>query len=276
MMSDWSGGFIEWIEEDRAYLSVVFSWQMQKAYQRAIWLSNLGYEIRVGGPAIDMRPDYMRGVAKSGGKTDALSRHNPNATFTSRGCPRRCEFCVVPKIEGGLVELDDWPIRPTICDNNLLACSKRHFDAVIDKLKGLNDIDFNQGLDARLLTNHHADRLSELDTKHIRLAWDNINSERFFLRALQRLMDAGFKQSHVRVYVLIGFDDTPDDALYRLETIKKLGARPAPMRYQPLDAVKRNSYVGSNWTERELKTFVRYWFRQKWLEHVPFEEYKVR
>lgn len=273
-MTNWSGGLVEWTEGTTAFLSVVFSWQLSDAYQRAAWFKAQGYTVRAGGPAVDMRPDYLADVAKVGGKIDALPRHNPEATFTSRGCPRKCDFCIVPKIEGELIELDDWLVRPIVCDNNLLACSQSHFDDVIDKLKGLKDVDFNQGLDARLLTDHHAHRLIELETKYVRLAWDDINSERFFLRALQRLMNVGFKPAHIRVYVLIGFNDTPDDALYRLETIKKLGAYPAPMRYQPLNADKRNSYIGPNWTERKLKTFVRYWFRQKWLAHIPFEEYR--
>ena len=276
-MSDfgnWQRGIVEWTEGNVAFLSVVFSWQLQEAYQRAVWLRQQGYYVRAGGPAVDLNPDMMRGVAVTVGKADALPRHNPDATFTSRGCPRKCLFCAVPRIEGDLVELDDWEVKPIVCDNNLLACSQAHFDDVIDKLRPIHGVDFNQGLDARLLLDYHARRLTELDLKCVRLAWDHTRDEKQFLTAFQKLRRVGFPARAIRVYVLIGFDDTPDDALYRLETIKALGSWPNPMRYQPLDAQVRNDYVAPGWTERELRRFARYWSRLRWLGGIPFEEYR--
>lgn len=211
------------------------------------------------------------------GSVDALSHHNPDATFTSRGCIRNCSFCLVPKIEGKLVELDNWKVRPIICDNNLLATSTSHFDNVIDlllenKLKG---IDFNQGLDARILTEHHAQRFSELPKDTIiRLAWDNIATEQLYMQAFDRLVSAGIKTAQIRTYVLIGYKDTPEDARYRLEKIRKLGALPNPMRYQPLDAPKRNSYVGENWTNDLLTRYMRYWSNLKITGAFSFDEYR--
>ncbi len=169
----WSGGLTEWIEDDMAYLSVVFSWRLHEAYQRVLFLRAQGLRVRLGGGAVTLNSQMFDGIAELGGQVNALQYHNPNATFTSRGCIRKCPFCAVPKIEGALVELDDWELKPLICDNNFLACSRKHFDRVIDRLKPLKDVDFNQGLDARLLTNYHASRLAELDSKCIRFAWDD-------------------------------------------------------------------------------------------------------
>jgi hypothetical protein len=154
----WRGGFAEWTEDHTAYLSVPFTWSLPAVYQRAAWLRAEGYRVRAGGPAVSLMPGYLADVAEIGGEVDALPHHNPEATFTSRGCPRRCPFCAVPRIEGELRELDDWPARPIVCDNNLLACSRAHFDRVVDRLKPLAGVDFNQGLDARLLTAYHAER----------------------------------------------------------------------------------------------------------------------
>ena len=272
--SGWKhGGLAEWIEGDAAYLSVVFSWQKQTAFQRAIWLRAQGYTVLVGGPAADYDPEFFRGVGYQSGGIDALSRHNPNATSTSRGCPRRCSFCTVPIIEGALVELDDWPVRPIICDNNLLACSRAHFDRVIDRLLPVPQVDFNQGLDARLLTDHHAGRLAELDLYLVRLAWDDTKGKRQFMAALYKLWAAGIPKAKIRVYVLIGFDDTPEDALYRLKAIWNLGIMPNPMRYQPLDATRRNQYVAPGWTERELKRYMRYWSNLRHVGSIPFAEF---
>lgn len=224
-------------------------------------------------PAVQLNRDFLAGVAllEAPEKVNALPRHNPQATFTSRGCIRKCPFCAVPTLEGDLVELDDWPIKPIVCDNNLLACSTRHFDSVIDKLKTVQEVDFNQGLDARLLTPHHAERIAEPDLKFVRLAWDSTKTESRFMRAFQILREAGIAKKKIRVYILFGYDDTPEDALYRLRTVQDLGIRPNPMRYQPLKAATKNSFVGPAWTEHLLKKYARYWSRLKWFEHIPFE-----
>lgn len=275
-MSNWhSKGLAEWVEDNTAYLSVVFSWKLPEAYQKAIWYAAQGYHVRAGGPAVILNPEYLMDVAEVGGEVDALQHHNPNATFTSRGCIRKCPFCAVPRIEGDLVELDDWEPKPTVCDNNLLACSTRHFDTVIDRLKPLHHVDFEQGLDARLLTKHHAERLAELDLHAARLAWDDVRLETQVHDAIQRLRAAGIGKKKIKCYVLIGFRDTPEDARYRLETLKwEWGIDPYPMRFQPLDTPRKNSYVAPGWTDTQLKNLVRFWCRTRWLGAVPFDEYK--
>lgn len=274
----WSGGLVEWVDGDTVFVSAVFSWNAQKAYMRCVYLKTAGYYVRVGGQAVYQFPEMFAEFDTSG-SVDALTRHNSQATFTSRGCPRKCSFCLVPKIEGALVELENYPVRPIICDNNLLATSQDHFDVVIDKLliSGLKGIDFNQGLDARLFTDHHASKLAELPKDTIvRLAWDNIGNENAFVTAFDRLLGAGIKPSQIRVYVLIGYKDTPEDALHRLEKIRSLGALPSPMRYQPLDAQKRNSYIGENWSQLLLSKYMRYWSNLKLFRNFSFDEYDFR
>lgn len=272
--SGWKhNGLAEWIEGDTAFLSVVFSWNLSDAYQRAVFLRAQGYKVQAGGPAVSFDPEYLQDVADIGGEVDALLHHNPQATFTSRGCIRKCKFCIVPVIEGDLVELDDWPARPIICDNNLLACSRKHFDRVIDRLKSVPQVDFNQGLDARLLTSYHAERLAELNLRCVRLAWDHTGGESLFRRGFERLTKAGIRLGKIRVYCLIGYEDTPEDALYRLETIWSLGAFPNPMRYQPLNAVRKNQYVAPSWTEAELKRYMRYWQNLRFTSPIPFRDF---
>lgn len=242
--------------------------------------------MRVGGPAVAFEvvssgDSRFSGIAKIGGGINALPHHNPNATFTTRGCIRRCAFCTVPVIESEFRELADseWIPKPLICDNNLLAASQQHFDHVVDRLgeSGIVGIDFNQGLDARLLTHHHAKRLAELrrskQLKMVRLAWDHIGSEQAFKQAHWLLRRAGIPASKISVYILIGYNDTPEEALYRLSEVWKLKSWPNPMRYQPLSAVKRNGFVGLAWTHRELMRFVRYWSNLRHLSGVPFEEF---
>lgn len=273
MHSTWPKKAIDWAENSTAFVSVPFTWELPQAYSRCVFLREQGYKVRAGGPAVSLMPDYLVDVAGIGGEVDALKHHNPNATFTSRGCIRKCGFCAVPKIEPDFVELPRWEAKPIVCDNNLLACSVPHFEHVIDSLKGLKEVDFNQGLDARLLTNRHAERFAELDLSVVRLSWDHTALERSVMRAIEILRKAGFPRSRIRVYVLIGFDDTPEDARYRLESLQGVGIDPNPMRYHPLDALELRKYVGPNWTPRELHRYMRYWSRLKAFRKIPFDEF---
>lgn len=273
--NEWSKHPVIWHDGDTLMVSVVFTWQLPIVRRLCEWNHQAGKHIHVGGTAIELMPSFLSDIAEVGGQYPALQRHNQNATFTSRGCIRSCEFCAVPKVEGGLIELNEWEPKPIVCDNNILACSQAHFDKVIDRLKPLKGVDFNQGLDVRLLTSHHLERLRELHIPILRFAWDHINYERFVLDAIKRTLASGCPRSRIRCYVLFGFKDTPEDALYRLETLKSLGIKPNPQRYQPLDILKKDSFVDKNWTEYELHRMVRYWSRQNWLSKMPYEEYTI-
>ena len=201
---------------------------------------------------------------------EPLIFHNPLATFTSRGCPNSCPFCAVPKLEGDLVEIENWRPAPIICDNNFLATSRKHFNRVIDRLKLIPKVDFNQGLEARLLTPDHARRLAELKQPKIRFVFDHVNEEAEVADAISLCRRHGLKD--FGVYVLIGFNDTPDDAYYRLEKVREWGIRPNPMRYQPLDALTKNEYVAPGWTDRELKDMMHHYARLRYTEHIPYKD----
>lgn len=285
-MAAWRKNPIEYIapQEDLVFLSIVFTWHLQAARTRAVWRSGQGYRVLAGGPAVYAMPEMMVDVA---GIVDAwpkaLPLHNPDATFTTRGCPNRCGFCTVPRIEGPFRELSswEWQPKPVICDNNFLASSRRHFDEVIDRLKSWRarnpcpprTIDFNQGLDAALLKPYHAHRLAELQPM-ARLAWDHVNQETLIHHAYGLLRKAGFHPRAIGIFALIGYDDDPDDAAYRLQSIANLPAQPFPMRYQPLDALDKSAYVHPNWTEEELRRFMHYWTRYHYHAKIPFAEYR--
>jgi hypothetical protein len=258
---------------------VVFTWHLPDARKLCAWNHQAGFRVHAGGPAVDLMPVYLVDVtSETGGRMHPLplSRHNPGATFTSRGCVNRCPFCAVPIIEGEFRELDDWIPAPIVCDNNLLASSRKHFDTVIDRLKAFDGVDFNQGLDARLLNSHHIERLQELHLPVLRFSWDHIEEETVIMDTLRRVLAAGFPKRRVHCYILFGFNDTPEDALYRAETVKALGIKPFMMRYQPLNALKKDQYDTNcmgNWKEKEMARFQRYWCRQNWLSKIPYAEF---
>ena len=269
-MNQWRKGIARWRMGEALYLSVPFTWLLPEA--RRIASDHTG-PVYAGGPAVDLMPEELEGVATLDVPCPVppLAMHNPLATFTTRGCPNRCPFCAVPRIEGDLVELEDWPVRPVVCDNNLLAASRRHFDRVIDRLKSLPSVDFNQGLDARLFTARHAGRIAELRRAKVRFAFDQVGDESAVADAIALARRHGLRE--IGCYVLIGYHDTPECARYRLEKCREWGLRPNPMRFQPLDALEKDGYVAPGWTERELRRMTRYYSRLRWLEHIPYEDY---
>jgi hypothetical protein len=272
-MSSWLKKIAKWTIGKKLYLSVPFTWLLDEA--KALAKKHDG-PVQAGGPAVELMPGYLAGLAEVNlpCPVEPLLFHNPLATFTTRGCPNRCAFCAVPRLEGGFRELDGWRLAPLICDNNFLASSRAHFDQVIDRLKALPLVDFNQGLDARLFGPYHASRMAELKRVKVRFAFDSVRDETAVHDAI------GLSRAHglndITVYCLIGFGDDPASARHRLDSVLAWGAKTSPMRYQPLDATRKNDYVARGWTHEELQRMMRYYSRQAWLSHVPYEEYAVR
>lgn len=280
-MNQWRKDIASWKCGDVLYLSVPFTWLLGKA--EAMARAHRG-KVVAGGPAIDLAQSDAPGTpepipwAETPGACDfdVLAMHNTCATFTTRGCPNKCPFCAVPKIEGEFRELDRWKAAPVICDNNLLAANMRHFCRVIASLKRFPGCDFNQGLDARRFTKQHAELIANnLRQPTIRFAFDHVADEPLVARALETARKAGIR-TQVMVYVLIGFDDTPDDALYRLQTVVGWWkCTPCPMRYQPLDTIEKDAYVASGWTDYELRRMARYFWKYRFHYKTPYQDYRL-
>lgn len=262
-MYQWKKGIASWKCGETLYISVPFTWLMPEVEKMAAVHRG---PVLIGGPGTMNPNQECPGF-------EPLLFHNPCATFTTRGCPNRCDFCAVPKLEGEFRELPDFRPAPIICDNNFTAASRKHQERVVQKLKHLPFVDFNQGLEAGRFTHEFADLLAGLKCK-IRFAFDHINLESKVKDAIDLCRARTTKD--IGIYVLIGFNDTPEDARYRLEKVRSWGIRPNPMRYQPLDAKKKNEYVSPEWTELELARMMDYYSRLRWYEHIPYEDFEYR
>lgn len=262
-MYRWRKGIASWKCGETLYISVPFTWLMDEAEKMAA--THKG-SVLIGGPGT-MNPDQeCPGF-------NPLLFHNPAATFTTRGCPNRCDFCAVPKLEGEFREIANFRPAPIICDNNFTAASRKHQERVIDKLKQFPMVDFNQGLEARRFTPEFADLVGQLKCK-VRFSFDHINYESTVKKAVDLCRQRTTKD--IGLYVLIGFNDTPEEARYKLETVRSWGIRPNPMRFQPLNAKKKNEYVSQEWTELELARMVDYYSRLRWFEHIPYKDFEYR
>ena len=54
-MSGWIGGLAEWVEGDTGFLSVAFTWKLNEAFDRALFLKAQGLKVRAGGPALFLK-----------------------------------------------------------------------------------------------------------------------------------------------------------------------------------------------------------------------------
>jgi len=151
-----------------------------------------------------------------------------NFGFTTRGCIRNCSFCIVPEKEGKIYIVGDvydlWDGQSedvVIMDNNILAAPE-HFFKISDQLKKENlRVDFNQGLDHRLLTDEICKELLSLHhVVKIRFAFDHISYKKSVEKALNMLKKNGLKDWQTRWYVYVSVDDTKETVLKRVNILR--------------------------------------------------------
>lgn len=138
-------------------------------------------------------------------------------TITSRGCPNNCSFCFAHKREGKIREL---PITEgnIIQDNNILACSNKHWRLVIDMLKKQKAVSFKGGLEKYRITPKIVEDLRGLRIRELWLACDQASSIKPLEKAVELLSKAGFTRNHLYCYVLIG--DNARENIHRLKYVK--------------------------------------------------------
>ena len=259
-----------WNKNRVLHVSIPFTWFLDKT---KLFLSQRSFfwdSVVVGGPAVQLQPGYFADLeyVSEGDKCPGfLQRINHQATKTTTGCIRSCRFCAVPRIEGEFRELDDWPDLPIVCDDNLLAASDPHIEKVMARLARLGRADFNQGLDARLLTLDHAQMISEIKEPIVRLSLDTDNDKSAWLRAFTILRGAGIAKYRIRTYCLIAFDDGPIEAWGRCKWIQNHGVDAYPMWFHPLDATAANvvteeqSYLG--WDDQKRRDIMQWFYQHK-------------
>lgn len=160
--------------------------------------------------------------------------------FLTRGCPRGCSFCIVEKKEGRcsrkVADLNEfWSGQKNIvlCDPNILAAKewKELLQQLIDSKAW---VDFNQGLDIRLMTEEKAQMLAQIKLKEIHFAWDRYEDKDKVLPKLQMYAEITKKNPHGHnaiVYTLVNFDTTFEQCLERIYTLRDIGYWPYVMIY---------------------------------------------
>lgn len=201
-------------------ISVTFTWDIPEGQRLFRSWSDHYPDVQIGGPAL----------GDPGGEFEPNLFCKEGVVITSRGCPNRCGFCLVPKREGMIRELqikEGWIIQ----DNNLLACSKPHIESVFTMLRRQkHGVKFSGGIESALFTSWHRELIDSVKLSEIWFACDHVASIKP-LESVVKLLD-GISLNKRRCYVLIGKDETLSQATERLMAVLKLGFLPFAQLYQ--------------------------------------------
>jgi len=236
---------------DEVHISVCFTWDLP----RAEWLAKQWRSVapvRIGGPATGERGgDFVPGMYLKKGYV-----------ITSRGCPNKCWFCSAWKREGQVIR--ELPVTEgwNVLDDNLLACSSHHIEAVFAMLRQQkNPIEFTGGLEAARLHKSWAYQLRTLRIKQLFFAYDTPDDLEPLQKAGEMLLDAGFTtQSHtLRCYVLCGYKgDTVKAATKRMIQTIDAGFTPMAMLWRRDDGYRNPDFIGRNFQREWARPSVIY------------------
>ena len=212
--------------------------------------------------------------------------------FSHRGCVRNCPYCAVPVLEPkrGPIRSIRHLVHPRhtkviLWDNNTLGMAS--WRDLVAELKEIGlPVDFNQGLDARFITEEVAQEFKGLRLSPVRMAYDVPGERKALERAIPALERAGFRRRRMIIYVLYNFEDSPEEFLERVKDLLEWGVVAYPMRFEPLESLKKNQHIGPKWTAEQLEMVARArrvigyggafppyeGLRKKFLEARSFEE----
>jgi hypothetical protein len=195
--------------------------------------------------------------------------------FTMRGCRFNCKFCVVPQKEGkpksNSTIGEIWTQRDSnfvvLLDNDFFGnpdwreriAEIRHFDLKVN---------FSQGLNIRIITDEQAHALASVKfwnypqtRRQVYFAWDRFQDERLIDAGIERVKAAGIKAWQMAFYVLIGFDTTPEQDMYRVTKLRDLGCDPYVMPFNKADLYQ--------------KRFARWVNHRAIFNSVAWEDYRI-
>lgn len=165
--------------------------------------------------------------------------------FLTRGCPNNCGFCLVCEKEGResvkVADLNEWwsgQKNIVLMDPNLLAC-RQHMDLLDQLAKSKAWVDVNQGFDARLLTPKNIEAIKKIKIKEIHFAWDLMKNSKRIVKGLNMWKRYGKKDKHGlwgSVYVLVNYNTTMAENLFRIYKLYEMGFTPYVMVYDKPNA----------------------------------------
>lgn len=275
------GDSVEWYDPlfggnyDKVYMSKVFSFSPDYEYPinaDVVERGGTGYCIEtVNGKEVFLKEKHRNlpcGIERMYPDYSLYGISGVAYGFLTRGCPRGCDFCHVKDKEGrcsrkvaDLSEFWSGQNQIVLSDPNFFAC--KDWETLSGQLiESGSYVDFNQGIDVRLMTEKKIEHLNQMKIKEIHLAWDRPDED---LREDFKRFSELYKRksaSQKIVYVLVNFNSTIEQDLYRIYTLRELGYDPYIMIYNKKDAARiykdMARWVNNRFIWRNTKRFEDY------------------
>lgn len=255
-------------DPNEIYASIIFRKNKHKADGLKYLYPNA--KIDIGGPGYDLNKKLPDEIENTPPDYTLYPNMDYDLGFTTRGCNRHCYFCIVHDKEGSF-KINQHPRefhkeghkKIVLMDNNILF-NKMWFMTVTSWILHQDmKVDFNQGLDIRLIDDDIAKRLAELKPiKYWRFAYDSIDYTYEVITGINCLKKAGVDVRHKSLwYVYVDDDRYFNDALTRCRILRENGALPYIMLNQDMKRTQRIT---------NLKRWTRPWI----FYSVDFDDYK--
>lgn len=270
------GDTVEWYnpfdQYDKLYMAKVFSFTPDYGQ----WILNAG-SIEKGGTGYDVmkklpeeidriQPDYSIYPTIAG---------NIAYGFLTRGCPNKCKWCVVPKKEGKTIrymDVEEIAIEGRnnliLMDNNILS-SDYGLEQIEKIIKLKLKVDFNQGLDARLVTDDIAKMLAKTKwIKRIRFGCDTPAQIEQCEKAVSLINKYGYKGEYFFYCIIM---DDFEEAYKRINHWRDKGQRYLP-HAQPYRDINNAHQIIPQW-QKDLAG----WADKKWIFRTcEFKDFEPR
>ena len=197
-------------------------------------------ETIIGGSGYDLKIHLPNEIEVLDPDYSIYPMYDFSLQFYSRGCIRNCSFCIVRQKEGYIQSVKPMKLNPNgkrieVLDNNFFANPEWKF-AVEDLLSTKQTVNLH-GVDVRIMNEEQAYWLNKLKHhKQIHIAWDFPNLD---LTPKIKEMTKYIKPYKIMCYVLIGFNSTPEQDLYRIEKLREMKIDPFVMPYDKSDPYQK-------------------------------------
>lgn len=220
-------------QPDTTYTSCIFTWNAKRR-------NGLPPDIIIGGSGIDLKAELSPEIEHIMPDYSLYPDVNFSLGFTSRGCPRKCPWCIVREKEGNIIPwasiYEFWyqqHKKIVLLDNNLLASP--NWREVFSELFTIGiEVDVNQGLDIRFVDDEVAFYLGKVNARKLRFAFDHLSYEPSVRQGIDLLLKRGISPSKLSFYVLVGFNGD-DTALERMKLLSSYKVDVYPMIYKGHD-----------------------------------------
>ena len=138
--------------------------------------------------------------------------------------------------------------------------ARKYYDKFFRFNSRVRYIDFNQGIDARLVTDKKMKILSQVNIRPLRIAFDHYEQKDIYIKAIKTAARYGIKD--LSNYLLYNFKDKPEELYYRMRINVDLcedldvTIYSFPMKYHPIDDpdfYDNRDYIGEHWNRKFIR-----------------------